>query len=93
MNKSPLVLYPVKEPVNQTWHKVSLIIQSHLGSVQFPDTGEAAKLKRQIMAEKNIILDRLLRLARALVDCKGADKDSVGMKNALELVRAVSAGS
>ncbi|KAL2018604.1 hypothetical protein VTK56DRAFT_574 [Thermocarpiscus australiensis] len=93
INQSPLIMYPIKEAVNQTRHKVSLMIQSHLGCVQYPESGEAAKLKRQLMVEKKLIFERLNRLVRAVIDCKGHDRDSVGTKTALELARALAAES
>ncbi|KAK4151587.1 hypothetical protein C8A00DRAFT_17036 [Chaetomidium leptoderma] len=93
MNQSPLIMYPVKEAVNQTGHKVSLIIQAHLGCVQYPDSREAAKVRRQLMVERKLVFDRLNRLVRAVIDCKGYDRDSVGTKTALELARALAAES
>ncbi|KAL2158830.1 hypothetical protein VTH06DRAFT_4022 [Thermothelomyces fergusii] len=93
INQSPLILYPIKESVTQTRHKVSLIVQAHLGCVQYPDSGDAAKLRRQIMVERKLIFERLSRLVRAVIDCKGYDRDSAGTKTALELARALAAES
>lgn len=93
INKNPLIMYPVKEQVQHTQHKISLIVQLHLGSVQYPDSAEAAKLRRQLMMEKKMIFERLQRLIRAVIDCKGFDRDAPGVKNALDLARALSAES
>lgn len=93
INKNPLIMYPMKEQVQHTQHKVSLIVQVHLGSIQYPDSSEAAKLRRQLMMEKKMIFERLQRLVRAVIDCKGHDRDAPGVKNALELARALSAES
>jgi ATP-dependent DNA helicase HFM1/MER3 len=93
INQSPLILYPIKETVNQTRHKISLMIQAHLGCVQYPDSSEAAKVRRQLMVERKLVFERLNRLIRAVIDCKGYDRDSVGVRNALELARALAAGS
>lgn len=69
------------------------MIQTHLGCVQYPDSGEAAKARRQLQIEKKLVFERLHRLVRAVIDCKGHDRDSVGTKTALELARALSAES
>jgi ATP-dependent DNA helicase HFM1/MER3 len=86
-------MYPIKEAVNQTRHKVSLMIQAHLGCVQYPDSSDAAKARRQLMMERKLVFERLNRLVRAVIDCKGHDRDSVGTKTALELARALAAES
>lgn len=91
INQSPLVIYPLKEGITQTWHKVFLLVQAHLGHIQYWDTPEGGKLKRQLMIEKALIFERMQRLVRAVVDCKGQDRDAVSVKTALELVRALSA--
>lgn len=93
VNQSPLVLYPIKDAISSTGHKVSLIVQAHLGSVPFTESGEAGKLRRQLMMEKKAIFERLQRLVRAVVDCKGHELDAVGTRTALELARAISAES
>ncbi|KAK4034829.1 hypothetical protein C8A01DRAFT_18428, partial [Parachaetomium inaequale] len=93
INQSPLIMYPIKEVVNQTRHKVSLMIQAHLGCVQYPDSRDAAKARRQLMIERKLVFERLNRLVRAVIDCKGHDRDSVGSKTALELARALAAES
>ncbi|KAK3693172.1 hypothetical protein B0T22DRAFT_420334 [Podospora appendiculata] len=93
LNRSPLIVYPVKEVVAQTHHKISLMVQAHLGSVQYSDSDDAAKFRRQLMVEKKIVFERMQRLIRAVIDCKGHDRDAVGTRNALELTRALSADS
>ncbi|KAJ4414108.1 ATP-dependent DNA helicase MER3 [Neurospora sp. IMI 360204] len=93
INKNPLIMYPVKEQVQHTQHKISLMVQVHLGCVQYPDSAEASKLRRQLMMEKKMIFERLQRLARAVIDCKRFDRDAPGVKSALELARALSAES
>ncbi|GAB1315431.1 ATP-dependent DNA helicase MER3 [Madurella fahalii] len=93
INQSPLILFPIKETVNQTRHKISLMIQAHLGCVQYPDSPEAAKVRRQLMVERKLVFERLNRLIRAVIDCKGHDRDATSTKNALELARALAAES
>lgn len=86
-------MYPIKEQVQHTQHKISLIVQVALGSVQYPDSSEANKLRRQLMMEKKMVFERLQRLVRAVIDCKGYDRDAPGVKSALELARALAAES
>jgi ATP-dependent DNA helicase HFM1/MER3 len=86
-------MYPIKETVTQIHHKVSLVIQAHLGYVQYPESSGAAKMRRQLMMERKLIFERLNRLVRAVIDCKGYDRDSVGTKTALEFARALAAQS
>ncbi|KAK4174792.1 putative ATP-dependent DNA helicase [Triangularia setosa] len=93
LNQSPLIVHPIKEAVTQTWHKISLMVQAHLGSAQYPDSADAAKARRQLMLERKIVFERLNRLVHAVIDCKVNDYDAVGMKNALELARALVAES
>ncbi|KAK4442903.1 hypothetical protein QBC34DRAFT_386846 [Podospora aff. communis PSN243] len=93
VNQSQLIMYPVKEVVNQTWHKIFLMVQAELGSVQYAESGEAGKLRRQLVMEKKMVFEKLQRLVRAVIDCKGHEHDAVGVKNGLELARALSAES
>ncbi|KAK3381089.1 hypothetical protein B0H63DRAFT_434481 [Podospora didyma] len=91
INPSPFMMFPVKEMICRTDHKISLLVQAELGAVPYPDTLEAAKIRRQLLAEKKIVLERMQRLLRCVVDCKGIGRDGIGMRHALELARAVSA--
>ena len=93
LNQSPLILYPIKEAVTQTGQKISLMIQAHLGCVQYPDSSDAAKARRQLTVERKLVFERLNRLIRAVIDCKAHDRDSLGTKTALELARALAAES
>ncbi|KAL2264567.1 hypothetical protein VTJ83DRAFT_7077 [Remersonia thermophila] len=93
INQTPLIMYPIKEQVSETRHKISLIVQAHLGCVQLPTAGDSAGPRRQLMVEKKMILERLNRLVRAVVDCKGHDRTAIGTKTALELARQLAAGS
>jgi len=91
INQSPLLMYPLKEGITQTWHKVFLLVQAYFGHIQYWDTPDGAKLKRQLMIEKALIFERMQRLVRAVIDCKGQDRDAVSVKTALELARTLSA--
>ncbi|KAI1637904.1 hypothetical protein F4809DRAFT_602256 [Biscogniauxia mediterranea] len=93
LNKSPFILYPIKETLAQTWHKISLIVQIHLGGVELPNEKQFGLLKADIAREKAFIFDRLNRLVRCFVDCKAFDGDGIGTKAGLELARAIAANS
>ena len=92
LNKSPSILYPLNE-INTVWHKISLLVQAELGGAQYPDTSEVAKLRKQLSVEKKLALDLLQRLVRSVIECVGANLDSVAMRNALELARSAAAGA
>ncbi|KAH9907224.1 P-loop containing nucleoside triphosphate hydrolase protein [Xylariomycetidae sp. FL2044] len=93
LNKSPFILYPIKETICQTWHKVSLLVQVHLGGVEIPAPKESGVGRFQLAKEKTMIFDRLNRLVRCVVDCKSCDNDGAGTKAGLDLLRAVAANS
>jgi len=92
LNKSPFILYPIKETVLQTWHKVCLIIQICLGAVEIPNDKEFSPLKRQFALDKASIFECMRRLVKCFIDCRGADRDGVATKIGLELARSLAAG-
>lgn len=77
----------------QTWHKISLLVQLHLGGADYPDTSESQKLRRQLAVEKNIVFEKFRRFVRCVIECKGHDQDSVSLKTALELSRSLAANA
>ncbi|ORY61529.1 uncharacterized protein BCR38DRAFT_316781, partial [Pseudomassariella vexata] len=88
-----LVLYPIHGPLTDTWHKVSIMAQVHLGALALPNDKENSVLKRDIAIENNLIFDRMNRLVRCFIDCKVFDGDAIGTRVGLELARAIAAGS
>lgn len=93
LNKSPFILHSVKETLTQTWHKVFLIVQVHLGCVEFPSEKGFGHLKCRVLSEKGAIFDRLNRLVRCFIDCRAFDGNGLCTKAGLELARALAAGS
>jgi len=91
VNKSPFILYPIDENITKTWHKVSLVVQLHLGGADYPDSSESQKQRQQLRIEKRGIFERLRRLVRCVAECKGHDGDSISTKTALELARSLAA--
>ncbi|KAI0477613.1 hypothetical protein GGR56DRAFT_665524 [Xylariaceae sp. FL0804] len=93
LNKSSFVLHPIKETITQTWHKIFMIVQIHLGGVELPNEKDISFIKQDLQRVKKQVFDRLNRLVRCIVDCKAFDGDGLGTKNALELARAIAANS
>ncbi|KAJ9144066.1 p-loop containing nucleoside triphosphate hydrolase protein [Pleurostoma richardsiae] len=91
LNKSPFILYPINETVTSTAHKVSLLVQTELGVIEYPNSREFLAIRRQLLMEKKLVFDRMHRLVRCIIDCKGCDRDAVGVRTGLDLARALSA--
>lgn len=92
INESPFMKYPIKETISTTTHKIYLLIQMQLGGIDHPTEKELVGMKRQFVTEKAIILERLSRLMRCVIDCKAVDSDAVSTRHALDLARSLSAG-
>ncbi|KAG9239045.1 Sec63 Brl domain-containing protein [Amylocarpus encephaloides] len=92
INKSPFMKYPIKDNISTTPHKISVLIQAQLGSIEHPSEKDFAVLRRQFMTDKNIIMERVQRLIRCIVDCKAVDRDAISTRHALDLARGFSAG-
>ncbi|TAQ86857.1 hypothetical protein B7494_g4813 [Chlorociboria aeruginascens] len=91
LNKSPFIKYPIKEAISTTTHKISLMVQVQLGGVEFPISKDFIGLRRHFMSEQGIILERIQRLIRCVIDCKSFDCDSISTQHALDLARSLSA--
>lgn len=90
-NKSPLIKYPIKENISTTPQKISLIIQVQLGGIDLPSNKEFLSIRRQFMADKAMIFERIQRLIRCVIDCKSVDCDAISTRHALDLARSLSA--
>ncbi|KAI1263136.1 P-loop containing nucleoside triphosphate hydrolase protein [Xylariaceae sp. FL1019] len=93
LNKSPLILHPIRETVTLPWHKVFLIIQISIGGVEIPTDKDTNYVRLDFLREKRVVFERLNRLLRCVTDCKASDGDGLGTKTALELVRSVAANA
>ncbi|KAI0382286.1 P-loop containing nucleoside triphosphate hydrolase protein [Hypomontagnella monticulosa] len=93
LNKSPFILHPIKETLAQTWHKVFLMVQIHLGGVELPSEKGQGHLRYRFAADKAAIFDRLNRLVRCFIDCRAFDGDGLSTKAGLELARGLAANS
>ena len=89
LNKNSSIKFPI--PVNLTLsaHKVSLIIQSVLASLELPT--EDPKHSHEYNTAKSVIFQHANRLVRCIVDCQLYLEDSVTTRNALMLARSISA--
>ncbi|KAI1100078.1 P-loop containing nucleoside triphosphate hydrolase protein [Jackrogersella minutella] len=93
LNKSSYIRHAIKENLALTWHKVFLVVQVHLGSVELPSDKGLGHLRCRIASEKTAIFDRLNRLVRCFVDCRAVDNDGMGIKAGLELARSLAANA
>lgn len=91
-NQSPFMKFPINGNISTTSQKISLLIQSQLSGIEHPIAKEFQPLRRQFMIEKSVILDRMKRLIRCVVECKAYDCDAVSTRHALGLSRSFSAG-
>jgi ATP-dependent DNA helicase HFM1/MER3 len=72
-------------------HKVSLIIQSQLGSVNLPVVEKSSNNVFQYQTDTFLVFQHLRRLIRYIIDFKCADGDSVALRNALFMCRSIGA--
>ncbi|CAD6443757.1 87d6ab7e-c330-4c59-9a62-b32f5dcff704 [Sclerotinia trifoliorum] len=91
-NKSPMIKFPIKDNISTTAHKIFLMIQVQLGGIESLANNDFRIISRQFNMETNIILDRVQRLIRCVIDCKAFDCDSISTRFALDLSRSVAAG-
>ncbi|KAI3333453.1 hypothetical protein F4824DRAFT_242883 [Ustulina deusta] len=91
INKSPLVLHPVRETLTLTWHKIFMIVQIYLGGVDLPADKDTNLIRQDLLRERRMVFDRLKRLVRCVIDCKAFEGDGLGTQAALELGRSIEA--
>ncbi|KAJ2891844.1 putative ATP-dependent DNA helicase [Zalerion maritima] len=89
LNKAGTVLFPVKDNLVEPWTKAFLLAQVALGGVEPPNDQDYVASKKQMLAETNIVFERLRRLLRCFIDCKASDLDAIGIRSAMELFRSL----
>jgi ATP-dependent DNA helicase HFM1/MER3 len=72
-------------------HKISLLIQSELGAVDFPTNEQLQKHKLAFQQDKSLVFSHINRLIRCVIDCQIYLEDAVSVRNALELARSFGA--
>ncbi|KAH8636337.1 ATP binding protein [Alternaria alternata] len=91
LNKSPSIRWPIPVNLDLPAQKVSLIIQSVLGSAVISWDGEAGKHRSQYISETQIIFKNISSLVRCIIDCQIILADSVSIHSALMLERSLGA--
>ncbi|KAI9664828.1 MAG: Sec63 [Bathelium mastoideum] len=91
LNQSPSTRFPIPVDLALPAHKVSLIIQTVLGSVDIPGRDVQSKIRNQHQIEQAVVFQHVHRLIRCTIDCELSRQDSTGTKNALMLARSLAA--
>ncbi|KAF2130634.1 hypothetical protein P153DRAFT_288291 [Dothidotthia symphoricarpi CBS 119687] len=91
LNKSPSIRFPIPVNLDLPAQKVSLLIQSILGSADISWDGENGKHKSQYVMETQVIFKYIHSLVRCIIDCQICLGDSVSIHNALMLARSLGA--
>lgn len=68
------------------------MIQVQLSGVQQPNDKTFNMIRIQFQLEQKTIMERMRRLIMCLIDCKSYDCDGTSTRNALELMRSITAG-
>ena len=88
LNKSPSIRWPIPVNLDLPAQKVSLIVQSVLGSADISWVGEMSKHKSQYMMETLKVFKNIGSLIRCIIDCQLVLGDSVSIHSALMLERS-----
>ncbi|OJJ49132.1 hypothetical protein ASPZODRAFT_157591 [Penicilliopsis zonata CBS 506.65] len=91
LNRAHGIRFPIKVDVALPAHKISLLIQSELGAVDFPDSEQFQKHKFSFQQDKVFVFSHINRLIRCVVDCQISSQDSLAVRNSLELARSFAA--
>jgi ATP-dependent DNA helicase HFM1/MER3 len=91
INRDPGIRFPIKVDIALPCHKTSLLLQSELGAIDYPDSDQLQKHKFTFNQDKNLVFTHVNRLIRCLIDCHIARGDSIAILNALELARSFGA--
>ncbi|OKP11203.1 ATP-dependent DNA helicase MER3 [Penicillium subrubescens] len=91
INKDPGIRYPIKVDIALPSHKISLLLQSELGALDFPARDQLQKHKFTFQQDKSLVFSHVNRLIRCVIDCLIAREDSVAARSALELARSFGA--
>ncbi|KAF2744673.1 hypothetical protein M011DRAFT_528247 [Sporormia fimetaria CBS 119925] len=91
INSAPSIRFPIPVTLNSEAHKVSLIIQSVLGSADIQWNQEALKHRQQYTTDMGVVFRHSHRLIRCIADCQITQGDSVALMNALMVQRSLRA--
>lgn len=88
INRTHGIRFPIKVELVQNAHKISLLIQSELGAVDFPSAEQFQRHRLQFQQDKAIVFTHINRLIRCIIDCQIHNEDGVAVRNCLELARS-----
>ncbi|RAO68915.1 uncharacterized protein BHQ10_004927 [Talaromyces amestolkiae] len=88
INRAHGIRFPIKVELVQNAHKISLLIQSELGAVDFPSAEQFQRHRMQFQQDKAIVFTHINRLLRCIIDCQIHNEDGVAVRNCLELARS-----
>ncbi|KAJ5733918.1 hypothetical protein N7493_002704 [Penicillium malachiteum] len=91
INRDQGIRYPIKVDIALPCHKISLLLQSELGAIDFPTGDQFQKHKFPLQQDKSLVFAHVSRLIRCVIDCLIARGESVSTLNALELARSFGA--
>ncbi|EER23433.1 DEAD/DEAH box helicase family protein [Coccidioides posadasii C735 delta SOWgp] len=91
INKSDGIKFPIKVDIGLTSQKISLLIQSELGSVEVPAAEQYQKHRFTFQQDKSLVFAHVNRLIRCIIDCQISRGDSISARHALELGRSLGA--
>ncbi|KAJ5934986.1 hypothetical protein N7466_004533 [Penicillium verhagenii] len=91
INRDQGIRFPITVDIALTAHKITLLLQSELGALDFPCGDQFQKFKFSLQQDKSLVFAHVNRLVRCVVDCLIEREDSVSILNALDLARSVGA--
>ncbi|KAL4892692.1 Sec63 Brl domain-containing protein [Aspergillus ambiguus] len=91
LNRGNGIRFPLKVDIALSSHKISLLLQSELGGVDFPDGEQFQKHKFAVQQDKGFAFSHVNRLIRCIIDCQICVEDAVSVRNSLELARSFAA--
>ncbi|KAJ5779728.1 hypothetical protein N7457_007448 [Penicillium paradoxum] len=91
INRDPGIRFPIKVDLALPAHKISLLLQSELGAIDYPDNDQLQKHKFTFQQDKTLVFAHVNRLMRCLIDCQISRGDSIAIRNSLELARSLGA--
>lgn len=96
INTSPLIRYPFltekkqSKIIDQTYQKISLLIQYELGGLEFPLFEWSSKIRATVVQDRLLIFKHCQRLLKCMVDTFINKKDGNSLKNSLFLLRCIN---
>ncbi|KAM0716552.1 hypothetical protein Q7P37_007997 [Cladosporium fusiforme] len=88
LNQHSDIKFTIPVNLDAPAHKVSLIIQAVLGTIDFPEDG---KQRADFLSAKSLIFQNVQRLIRCVIDCHLYLEDAITARNALALARSLGA--